>query len=80
MGDPHVLTLDGGDYTFNGWGEYTMVRLVTDNVTFTLQGRTDKALTDNGTAINATVFSAFAAGEGDVTVNVELEPDNRQCE
>ena len=79
LGDPHVITLDGKDYTFNGWGEYTMVQLQTTNVSFTLQGRTEKALTDNGTAINATVFTAFAASEGDVRVSVELEPSNRQC-
>ncbi|KAK7093001.1 hypothetical protein V1264_008666 [Littorina saxatilis] len=78
LGDPHVITLDSKDYTFNGWGEYTMVTLQTNGVDFTLQGRTDKTTTDNGTAINATVFTAFAAKEGAVSVSVELEPENKQ--
>ncbi|XP_071814010.1 sushi domain-containing protein 2-like [Apostichopus japonicus] len=24
-GDPHMLTLDGNLYTFNGWGEFLMI-------------------------------------------------------
>jgi len=80
LGDPHVLTLDGLEYTFNGLGEYTMVDVHNSNVSFTLQGRTGKALNDNGTAINATVFTAFAARENGVRVTVELEPSNRECE
>ncbi|CAH1789109.1 unnamed protein product, partial [Owenia fusiformis] len=45
-GDPHVRTLDGKQYTFNGLGEYWLIR-TTD---FNLHGRTSAALTANGTA------------------------------
>ncbi|CAH1788959.1 unnamed protein product [Owenia fusiformis] len=60
-GDPHVRTLDGKTYTFNGLGEYWLIKTTDDY--FTLQGRTSKALTSNGTATKATVFTAFAAKE-----------------
>ncbi|KAK2166194.1 hypothetical protein NP493_1330g01003 [Ridgeia piscesae] len=62
-GDPHIRTLDGFQYTFNGLGEYTLVETTHDN--FTLQGRTAKARDVNGTETDATVFSAFAARDVD---------------
>lgn len=63
-GDPHIRTLDGLSYTFNGWGEYVLLEVTnrtTNEVVFTLQGRTDLAANENDAAINATLFSAFAA-------------------
>lgn len=61
FGDPHIVTLDGKNYTFNGYGEYTMLKISKDSVQFYLQARTDLATTANGTSINATIFSAFVA-------------------
>lgn len=64
LGDPHITTLDGATYTFNGWGEYTLSQIGD----FVFQGRT--------TAVNAsldgsaTQFSAFAFGVIDATVEV----------
>lgn len=55
FGDPHITTLDGRTYTFNGLGEYVMTR-ITDE--FELQARTAVA-SDNTTA---TIFSAVAIG------------------
>ncbi|XP_063411483.1 uncharacterized protein LOC134694404 [Mytilus trossulus] len=79
FGDPHVDTLDGFQYTFNGWGEYTMMKIKNENVTFEIQARTDLATSKNGTElkkINATIFSGFAAKEdGNVTMQVELASD-----
>ena len=46
-GDPHIRTLDGFQYTFNGLGEYILIETTHGN--FTLQGRTAKARDDNGT-------------------------------
>ena len=57
-GDPHIKTLDGGNYTFNGLGEYTMVDA--ENGTFNLQARTKLA---QGNSTTATIFSAGAAKE-----------------
>ena len=47
-GDPHIKTLDGGNYTFNGLGEYTMVDA--KNGTFKLQARTKLAQGNSTTA------------------------------
>lgn len=57
-GDPHMMTMDGKKYTFNGWGEYILMKTVND--TFILEGRTEPAV--NSTA---TIFSAFAMVEFD---------------
>lgn len=59
FGDPHIRTLDGLEYTFNGLGEYTLLETTDGN--FTLQGRTVRALDANNTDTMATVFGAFAA-------------------
>jgi len=68
FGDPHVLTLDGKNYTFNGLGEYTMID-VNDGF-FQLQARTKKAI-GGGTA---TVFSAAVAKEENTSmVQVSLK-------
>lgn len=53
-GDPHLQTLDGVEYTFNGRGEFVLIQ--TQNNVLTVQGRMIPLLTANGT-----VFSAIAA-------------------
>ena len=59
-GDPHIVTLDGHKYTFNGKGEYTLI--ATQDNSFTLQGRMADAPSSNGsTTSRGTVFSAIAA-------------------
>ena len=65
-GDPHFTTLDEFTYTFNGIGEYVLLRAMGEvNVEF--QGRT--ALVPSS---NATVFSAFAIRHENVTVQVTI--------
>ena len=56
-GDPHFVTLDGRNYTFNGLGEFTMVDVKHGRVQ--LQART-KLAKGGGTA---TVFVAAVAKE-----------------
>lgn len=69
-GDPHIVTLDTGNYTFNGLGEFTMVD-VKDGM-FQLQART-KLAKGEGTA---TVFVAAVAKEEDTsTVQVNLKDE-----
>ena len=58
-GDPHIVTLDGHKYTFNGKGEFTMIQ--TEDDVFTLQGRMVEATNTSGSKVPATVFSALAA-------------------
>ncbi|XP_067018613.1 mucin-like protein isoform X3 [Acropora muricata] len=69
FGDPHIKKLDGGNYTFNGIGEYTIVNA--DNGTFLLQARTQVA---PGELSKATIFTAGVAKEnGSATVEVKLK-------
>lgn len=58
FGDPHISTLDGLQYTFNGLGDYVLVRTL-DNLLH-LHGRTLRPRTTEGELSNATVFSGFA--------------------
>ncbi|KAL3836485.1 hypothetical protein ACJMK2_021917, partial [Sinanodonta woodiana] len=72
-GDPHIETLDKRKFTFNGWGEYTLVSLETTVDTFYLQSRTARAEKANRNLTDATIFSAFAAKDNHgVSVHVEL--------
>eukprot|EP00117_Sycon_ciliatum_P009054 scpid1187/ scgid4064/ Laminin subunit alpha-5; Laminin-10 subunit alpha; Laminin-11 subunit alpha; Laminin-15 subunit alpha len=72
-GDPHLKTLDGKFYTFNGRGEYILLETI--GGTFSLQGRTTLF---NGTT--ATTFSAVAmkqfTGMASPTVEVQLTSNN----
>ena len=58
LGDPHIVSLDQRQYTFNGLGEYTVFRIngATERE-FEIQGRT--SLVTNSTA---TQFSSIAFG------------------
>ncbi|XP_054941439.1 LOW QUALITY PROTEIN: mucin-4 [Physeter macrocephalus] len=56
FGDPHITTLDGANYTFNGLGDFLLVRTWDRNSSFLLQGHTAQT----GSA-QATNFIAFAA-------------------
>ena len=68
-GDPHIKTLDGGNYTFNGLGEYVMIDA--QNGTFQLQARTKLA---QGNSTTATIFSAGAAKEENTsTIEVRVK-------
>ena len=72
-GDPHVVTLDGHKYTFNGKGEYILI--ATDDDSFTLQGRMVEALNREGENSAATVYSALVGRMTDSdTVQIELRP------
>ena len=69
FGDPHLLTLDGLQYTFNGRGEFTLIDTV-DN-SFILQGRMVPVTT--GQTVDpsrGTVFSAIVASDGSDTVEL----------
>jgi hypothetical protein len=65
-GDPHVNTLDGLTYTFNGLGEYYLMKTTDD--AFTLQARTQQAIdSQTGQATYATIYTGFAAAAGPLT-------------
>ena len=72
-GDPHLLTLDGHQYTFNGRGEFILIETRDDR--FTLQGRMIPAENEDGTESLGTVFSAIVAKQYDSDV-VEFRASN----
>ncbi|XP_060591770.1 fibrillin-1-like [Ruditapes philippinarum] len=72
-GDPHFATLDGLNFTFNGIGEFVLLRVSTENITFDLQARTARTLKKDGNLTDATAFTAFAARDNtNASVHVEL--------
>ena len=61
-GDPHITTLDGLGYTFNGLGEYVLLDV--NNSMAVIQGRTKQVIDKNTTQPqDATVFEGFALQE-----------------
>lgn len=70
-GDPHIVTLDGFKYTFNGKGEFTLIE--TEDATFTLQGRMEPATTANGIDAPGTVFTAIVAIQHQTNTHVQFE-------
>lgn len=58
FGDPHMVTLDGVKYTFNGQGEFTVLKV--NNTDFVLQARMLPLTNDRGQPTKATVFTTFA--------------------
>lgn len=57
FGDPHIKTIDGLPYTYNGLGEYWLVK----SDMFDMQGRTSQAWDSNDQPVLASIFSAFSA-------------------
>jgi len=71
FGDPHLITLDGFKYTFNGKGEFTLIEHKYG--LFTLQARMEAAENSTGNKTQATVITALAAKQNDSdTVQFEL--------
>ncbi|KAL4609674.1 sushi domain-containing protein 2-like [Arapaima gigas] len=61
FGDPHFVTFDGTSYSFNGQGEYYLVKAFQKNLT--IQGRTERVRMSNGTLARATSLSSVAMKE-----------------
>ncbi|XP_046357628.2 uncharacterized protein LOC124135955 [Haliotis rufescens] len=62
-GDPHITTLDGFEYSFNGYGEYLLSEITNGNFTMVLQCRTVPAKTQTGDDSKATIFQGFGVSE-----------------
>ncbi|XP_063960999.1 uncharacterized protein LOC129268585 isoform X3 [Lytechinus pictus] len=74
-GDPHINTLDGRKYTFNGLGEYITLSY-NQGDPFVLQSRTGKAFNNSEPVEHGTVFIGFAATQDITKVEFQLN-DNR---
>ena len=62
FGDPHIRTLDGHTYTFNGIGDYILFS-IKNSTEFVIHSRMSKARVSQTASMSeskATVFSAFA--------------------
>ena len=71
-GDPHIVTLDGLSYTYNGIGEYWLI----NGTDFSLQGRTVRAWNRQQQPADASVFGAFAMKDRkSPQVHVEMNDD-----
>ncbi|XP_072172571.1 uncharacterized protein [Diadema setosum] len=78
FGDPHINTLDGRGYTFNGLGEYVMLEY-TNGDPFVLQARTGKAFDEDGSEVDTgTVFTGFAGTQGITTIRITLNSDRTE--
>ncbi|KAG9493913.1 hypothetical protein GDO78_001662 [Eleutherodactylus coqui] len=68
FGDSHITTLDGLNYTFNGFGDFMLLNASDTGISVILQGRTIQT----GTAM-ATNFQAFVVQYISNTTNVKVE-------
>lgn len=70
-GDPHIGTLDGHKYTFNGKGEFVLIQTSDDS--FSLQARMIPVSNFRDNKFKATVFTAIVSKQGDSdTVQFEV--------
>ncbi|KAM4043760.1 uncharacterized protein ACNLHF_014032 [Anomaloglossus baeobatrachus] len=68
FGDPHIMTLDGLNYTFNGLGDFILLNASDTDISLVLQGRTVQT-----EAANATNFQAFAVQYTSRNASVKVE-------
>jgi len=73
FGDPHVYTFDHTDYTFNGLGEYVLVRADSPRVKLDVQGRFEQCNDSPYGTVNASSLTAVAAKDNfSSTVEVRM--------
>merc|ERR1711993_231437 len=60
FGDPHVYTFDGKEYTFNGKGEYVLVRADSPRVKLDVQGRFEQVQDSPYGTVYATQLGSMA--------------------
>lgn len=71
VGDPHMVTLDGHKYTFNGKGEFILIQTTNDD--FALQGRMEQVNDNAGNLAPGTVFTALAVRVISTNTHVQLQ-------
>ncbi|XP_007955589.1 sushi domain-containing protein 2 [Orycteropus afer afer] len=70
FGDPHFLTFDGTNFTFNGRGEYVLLEAGLTQLS--VQGRSQPRTMPNGTQALGTELTAVAVQEGTSSDVVEV--------
>ena len=74
FGDPHVYTFDHLPYTFNGKGEFVLVRADSPKVKLDVQGRFEQVQDSPYGKVKASALTAIAAKDNvSSTVEVSLK-------
>ncbi|XP_046806151.1 protein mesh [Lucilia cuprina] len=77
FGDPHFITFDGTQYTFNGLGEFVLSRSVDADQRFEVQGRFEQMPNNMYGAVPATQLTALAMrGNTTTTIEVRIRPQH----
>ncbi|XP_022648361.1 protein mesh-like isoform X1 [Varroa destructor] len=77
FGDPHFLTFDGTNYTFNGHGEFSLVHADNEKAKLSIQGRFESRKREHASdfIMNGTYLSGIAARDNvSSTVEFHLRP------
>ncbi|XP_064385364.1 uncharacterized protein LOC135334155 isoform X9 [Halichondria panicea] len=74
-GDPHLTNLDGTKFTFNGWGEYILLELETDNTTFWVQARMHPLVDSNATELGGFAFAMSRDTPVEIRLNATRQLD-----
>ncbi|XP_071806166.1 sushi domain-containing protein 2-like [Asterias amurensis] len=78
-GDPHFVTFDNMSYTFNGYGEYVLLKTkdATTKTEFRMEGRFERVMNSEGNAVNATVLTTLAIRESNNEDNrIQIEAND----
>ncbi|XP_063236326.1 protein mesh isoform X2 [Bacillus rossius redtenbacheri] len=79
FGDPHVITFDNLEYTFNGKGEFVLVRAVLRDTELNVQGRFEQLPNNFYGEVMATQLTSIAAQDNSSSViEVRLRPSHAQ--
>lgn len=79
FGDPHVMTFDNLQYTFNGKGEFVLVRVQNSEQRFDVQGRFEEVRPNiHGRVMATQLTSIVARGNDSTVVEVRLRPREAQ--
>lgn len=77
FGDPHFITFDGTQYTFNGLGEFVLSRSVASDQRFEVQGRFEQVPNNVYGPVPATQLTAIAMrGNTTTTIEVRIRPQH----
>ncbi|XP_015127010.1 protein mesh [Diachasma alloeum] len=79
FGDPHIVTFDDVPYTFNGKGEFVLVRVDTEKYKLDIQGRFEQMGNNFYGEVRGTQLTSVAArGNDSSTIEVRVRPPSAQ--
>ncbi|XP_046394152.1 protein mesh-like [Ischnura elegans] len=75
FGDPHFITFDGAEYTFNGKGEFVLLRANTNKNKLDIQGRFEQPQKTMYGEVRATQLTSIVARENmSAVIEVRVRP------